>query len=205
MPKLTRGHHAALAYADMPAFMVDLRARPAMAALALELAVLTATRTSEVLNARWMEFDLDAGLWTIPAERMKTRREHRVALSKRALAIVSELDKARTSEFVFPGQKPKRPLSNMAMLMLLERMGRRGAITSHGFRSSFSDWASEVSPYSSELRESALAHTIGNKAEAAYRRGDALEKRRAMMEAWAQWCEPRAANVVAFARAGGDV
>ena len=203
--KLTRGHHAALAYADMSAFMTELRARPATAALALELAVLTATRTSEVLNARWAEFDLDAGLWTIPAERMKARREHRVALSKRALAIVSELDKAQTSEFVFPGQKPKRPLSNMAMLMLLERMGRRGAITSHGFRSSFSDWASEVSPYSSELRESALAHTIGNKAEAAYRRGDALEKRRAMMEAWAQWCEPRAANVVAFARAGGDV
>ena len=202
--KLTRGHHAALAYADMPAFMVDLRARPAIAALALELAVLTATRTSEVLNARWMEFDLNAGLWTIPAERMKARREHRVALSRRALAIVSELDKTRTSEFVFPGQKPKCPLSNMAMLMLLERMGRRGAITSHGFRSTFSDWASEVSPYSSELRETALAHTIGNKAEAAYRRGDALEKRRAMMESWAQWCEPKAANVVPFARAGVD-
>ena len=124
--KLSRGHHAALAYADMPAFMVELRARPAMAALALELAVLTATRTSEVLNARWTEFDLDAGLWTIPAERMKARREHRVALSRRALAIVTELDKARTSEFVFPGQKPKRPLSNMAMLMLLDRMGGAG-------------------------------------------------------------------------------
>jgi integrase len=93
----------------------------------------------------------------------------------------------------------------MAMLMLLERMGRRGTITSHGFRSTFSDWASEVSPFSSELRESALAHTIGNKAEAAYRRGDALERRRAMMEAWAQWCEPKAANVVAFARQGSAV
>ena len=196
--KLTRGHHAALPYADMPMFMSDLRARPALAALALELAVLTATRTSEVLNAQWKEFDLDAGLWTIPAERMKARREHRVALSKRALAIVNELSTARSSEFVFPSQKQGKPLSNMAMLMLLERMGRRGAITSHGFRSTFSDWASEVSPYSSELRETALAHTIGNKAEAAYRRGDALEKRRAMMEAWAQWCEPKAANVVAF-------
>jgi integrase len=149
-----------------------------------------------------VEFDLDAGLWTVPAERMKARREHRVALSKRALAIVSKLNEARTSEFVFPGQKPGKPLSNMAMLMLLERMGRRGAITSHGFRSTFSDWASEVSPYSSELRETALAHTIGNKAEAAYRRGDALEKRRAMMEAWAQWCEPKAANVLAFAKPG---
>ena len=173
--KLTRGHHAALAYKDLPAFMTDLRARPATAALALEMAILTAMRTSEVLNAKWTEFDLDAGLWTIAAERMKARREHRVALSKRALAIVSELDNARTSEFVFPGQKTNRPLSNMAMLMLLDRMGRRGAITSHGFRSTFSDWASEVSPYSSELRETALAHTIGNKAEAAYRRGDALK------------------------------
>jgi integrase len=198
--KLTRGHHAALPYADMPTFMADLRARPALAALALELAVLTATRTSEVLNARWAEFDLDAGLWTIPAERMKARREHRVALSRRAVAFVTGLEKARTSEFVFPGQKPNKPLSNMAMLMLLDRMGRRGSITSHGFRSTFSDWASEVSPYSSELRETALAHTIGNKAEAAYRRGDALEKRRAMMEAWAQWCEPKAGNVVPFAK-----
>jgi len=198
--KLTRGHHAALAYGDMSAFMTDLRARPALAALALELALLTATRTSEVLNAQWPEFDPDAGLWTIPAARMKARREHRVALSERALAIVKELSTARSSEFVFPGQKPGKPLSNMAMLMLLERMGRRGAITSHGFRSTFSDWASEVSPFSSELREAALAHTIGNKAEAAYRRGDALEKRRAMMEAWAAWCEPREANVVAFSK-----
>ena len=200
--KLTRGHHAALAYTEMAPFMTDLRARPALAALALELAVLTATRTSEVLNAKWAEFDLDAGLWTIPAERMKARREHRVALSKRALAIVKELSTAPSSEFVFPGQKAGKPLSNMAMLMLLERMGRRGAITSHGFRSTFSDWASEVSPFSSELRETALAHTIGNKAEAAYRRGDALEKRRAMMEAWAAWCEPKDASVVAFARPG---
>ena len=198
--KLTRGHHAALAYPDMPPFMSDLRTRPALAALALELAVLTATRTSEVLNAKWAEFDLDAGLWTIPAERMKARREHRVALSKRALDIVKELSTARNSEFIFPGQKAGKPLSNMAMLMLLERMGRRGVITSHGFRSTFSDWASEVSPFSSELRETALAHTIGNKAEAAYRRGDALEKRRAMMEAWAAWCEPKEANVITFAK-----
>ena len=198
--KLTRGHHAALAYADMPSFMSDLRSRPALAALALELAVLTATRTSEVLNARWAEFDFGAGIWTIPAARMKAKKEHRVALSCRALQILKELSDAQTSEFVFPGQKQGKPLSNMAMLMLLERMGRRGAITAHGFRSTFSDWASEVSPYSSELRETALAHTIGNKAEAAYRRGDALEKRRAMMEGWAQWCEPREENVVSFGR-----
>jgi hypothetical protein len=104
--KLTRGHDAALAYADLPAFMSDLRARSAVAALAVELAVLTATRTSEVLNAQWTEFDLDAGLWTIPAERMKARREHRVALSQRALEIVKKLPEAKTSGFVFPGQKP---------------------------------------------------------------------------------------------------
>ena len=203
--KLTRGHHAASPMPICPTFMADLRARPALAALALELAVLTATRTSEVLNAQWSEFDLDAGLWTIPAERMKARREHRVALSKRALAIVKELSTARSSEFVFPGQKPGKPLSNMSMLMLLKRMGRRGAITAHGFRSAFSDWASEVSPFSSELREMALAHTIGNKAEAAYRRGDAVEKRRAMMESWAQWCEPRdGSNVVEFKKTAGS-
>lgn len=204
--KLTRGHHAALPYSDMPKFMAELRARPAVAALALELTVLTATRTSEVLGAQWAEFDLDAGLWTIPAERMKARKEHRVALSKRALAIVKELEAAQTSPLVFPGQRPGKPLSNMAMLMLLGRMGKRGTLTAHGFRSSFSDWASEVSPYSSGLRESVLAHTIGNKAEAAYRRGDALEKRRALMEAWAQWCEPKASgNAVAFGKSGTRV
>jgi integrase len=198
--KLSRRHHAALPYVDIREFMADLRARPALAALALELTVLTATRTGEILNAQWKEFDLEAGVWTIPAERMKARREHRVALSNRAMAIVNGLWTSRSSDFVFPGQTAGKPLSSTAMLRLLERMGRRGAITSHGFRSSFSDWASEVSPYSSELRETALAHTIGNKAEAAYRRGDALEKRRTMMEAWAQWCEPQVANVVAFVK-----
>jgi integrase len=117
--------------------MAELRARPALVALALELAILTATRTTEVLDARWAEFDLEAGLWTIPAERMKARREHRVPLSRRAHAIVSQLSAARSFEFVFPGQKPGKPLSNMAMLVLLERMGKRKAITAHGFRSTF--------------------------------------------------------------------
>ncbi len=202
--KLTRGHHKALAYSDLPAFVQELRARPALAALAMELALLTATRTTEVLAAQWAEFDLEAGLWTIPMERMKARKEHRVALSRRALAILKGLAEARTADYVFPGQRPGKPLSNMAMLMLLDRMGRRGTITVHGLRSTFSDWASEVSPFSAELRETALAHTIGNKAEAAYRRGDALEKRRTMMEAWAQWCEPRMANVLAFAKPSGE-
>ncbi len=201
--KLTRGHHAALPYADMPAFMAELRSRPEVAARALELTVLTAARVGEVLGAEWSEFDIERAVWTIPAARMKSRKEHRVALSKRALTILSDLAATRSSDFVISGQSPRRPLSGNSMLNLLERMGKRGALTAHGFRSSFSDWASEVSPYPSELRESALAHTIGNKAEAAYRRGDALEKRRAMMEAWGQWCEPKAAGqVIAFGKRG---
>ena len=200
--KVNRGHHAALPYGDMPAFTADLRSREATAALALEFLILTAARTGEALAVRWDEFDLEAGLWTVPADRMKARREHRVPLSRRALAIVNRLAEARTGEFVSSGQRSGKPLSSMALLMLLRRMGRAD-ITAHGFRSAFSDWASEVSPFSSELRETALAHTIGNKAEAAYRQGDALEKRRSMMEAWAQWCEPKAVNVVPFAKPSG--
>ena len=201
--KLARGHHKALGYADLPSFLKELRERPALAATALELTILTATRTSEVLGAEWREFDLAAGIWLIPASRMKARMEHRVPLSKRALAILRELSEARTDDdsFVFPGRAPNKPLSNMSMLMLLDRMGRRGVFTVHGFRSAFSDWASEVSPFSAELRETALAHTISNAAERAYRRGDALDKRRQMMEAWARFCEGEAAgNVVALSR-----
>jgi integrase len=183
--------------------MAALRSREAIAALALELAILTAARTGEVLGARWAEFDLDAGLWTVPAGRMKAHKEHRIPLAARALDIVKRLAEAQTGEHVFPGQRPARPLSSMSMLMLLRRMGR-GDLTAHGFRSAFSDWASEVSPFSGELRETALAHTIANKAEAAYRRGDALERRRAMMEAWGQWCEPKTGgNVVAFGKPAG--
>jgi integrase len=198
--KASRGHHAALPYEEMAAFVAELRGQDVGAAMALELLILTATRTSETLNSRWDEFDLDAGLWTIPGERMKARKEHRVPLPARALEILRKLDKSRTGEYVFSGRRPQRPLSNMALLMLLRRMGRAD-LTGHGFRSSFSDWASEVSSFSAETRESALAHTIRNKVEAAYRRGDALEKRRAMMESWAQWCEPKGIdNVIQFNR-----
>jgi integrase len=185
---LRRGHHAALAYTDMPGFIGELRAREALAALALEFCILTATRTQEALGAQWKEVDCDAGVWAIPPARMKARREHRVPLSKRALAILDQVGQARAGAFVFPGRRPDRPLSNMSMLMLLRRMNKAG-LTSHGFRSTFSDWASEVSEFGPELRETALAHVIANKAEAAYRRGDALQKRRAMMEEWARWCE----------------
>jgi len=185
---LSRGHHAALPYSELPAFMDELRQRTAVAARALEFVILTATRTSEALNATWGEFDLEAEVWTIPAARMKARSEHRVPLSRRALEILRELKdpdaESSADGYAFAGQREGTPLSNMALLMMLRRM-KRMDITAHGFRSTFSDWASEVSPFSGELRETALAHTIQNKAERAYRRGDALEKRREMMEAWA--------------------
>ena len=190
--KLSRGHHAALPYTDLAALMDEIRKREGVAARALEFLILTATRTSETLNAKWDEFDLQADVWTIPAVRMKARVEHRVPLSRRALAVLRGLECERESDngYVFAGQRDGRPLSNMALAMMLRRM-KRGDITAHGFRSTFSDWASEVSSFSGELRETALAHTIKNKAERAYRRGDALEKRREMMEAWAKWCVPR--------------
>ena len=189
---LSRGHHAALPCLELPAFMDELRKRDAVAARALEFVILTATRTSEALLATWDEFDLEAEVWTIPAVRMKARTEHRVPLSSRAMQILrdSVRDRGDGDNYVFLGQRKGRPLSNMALLMMLRRM-KRGDLTAHGFRSTFSDWASEVSSFSGELRETALAHTISNKAERAYRRGDALAKRREMMDAWASWCFPR--------------
>jgi integrase len=186
--KLSRGHHAALPYDKMPMFVAALRSRKATAATALEFLILTATRTSEALNATWNEFDLETGIWTIPAPRMKARVEHRVPLSKSAAGLLRQRAETRAGDFLFPGQRHQRPLSNTSLFMLLRRMDRPD-ITAHGFRSAFSDWASEVSHFSSELRETALAHTISNKADRAYRRGDALEKRREMMEAWATHCE----------------
>ena len=186
----------------MPLFMADLRSRDAVAALALEFCILTATRTGETLGAEWEEIDFDTGLWVIPASRMKVGKEHRIPLSKGALDILTKLTAARTGGFVFPGPRPGKPMSNMAMMMLLRRMGR-GELTVHGFRSAFRDWAGNETHFAREVAEAALAHVIGDAAERAYRRSDALEKRRAMMEAWAQWCEPKAANVVAIARLGG--
>ena len=200
--RLTRGHHPALPYVEMPLFMADLRSRDAMAALALEFCILTATRTGETLGAEWKEIDLDTGLWVVPASRMKVGKEHRIPLNKRHTRDPRKAAAARTGRFVFPGPRPGRPMSNMAMMMLLRRMGR-GELTVHGFRSAFRDWAGNETPFAREVAEAALAHVIGDAAERAYRRGDALEKRRAMMEAWAQWCEPKEANVVAFARPGG--
>jgi integrase len=198
--KLVRGHHAAMPYEDVAAFIAKLRKREASAALALELCILTAARSGEILGMQWSEIDLDKGIWTVPANRMKAGREHRVPLSPRAVAMLCELGTLKTGAFVFPGQVRDKPLSNMAMEMILRRMKIENA-TVHGFRSSFRDWAGNVSDFPREVVETALAHVIGDKAEQAYRRSDALEKRRKLMDEWAAYCStPRTGKVVAFQR-----
>ncbi len=180
-------HHAAMNYFDLPGFICALQARQGEAALALEFAILTAARSGEVRGARWDEFDLDRAIWNIPAERMKAGREHRVPLSRRALKILNQLREARTSDFVFPGQKVGKPLSVMALPLVLRRMKMK-KVTVHGFRSAFRDWAAECTNFTNEVCEAALAHVIEDKTEAAYRRGDLFEKRRKLMEAWAAYC-----------------
>ena len=186
-------HHAAMRWQDVPAFYGDLRTRPAMAAKALRFTCLTGSRTGEVLKMRWDEVDLDGRLWICPAERMKTDEEHRVPLTGEMVAIIEPL-RAMASEFVFEGQKRNRPLSNMAMLMLLRRMEIEG-VTVHGFRSTFRDWASEVAGVSREVAEKSLAHRIGSDVERAYARSDLLEKRRVLME---RWCAYVSANTGEF-------
>jgi integrase len=181
-------HHAALPYAVLPGFLVSLRQQEGIAARALEFAILTAARTGEAIGARWSEMDLLEKTWTLPAGRMKAEGEQRVPLSARALAIVEEMQPHRHGEnaFVFPGAKLGRPLSNMAFLMLLRRMGHDG-LTAHGFRSSFRDWCSERTGFPAEVAEMALAHAVGGKVEAAYRRGDLFNKRRQLMNAWTEF------------------
>lgn len=193
--KLKRGHHAAMPYEAVPAFIAELRQREATAARALEFCVLTAARSGEVIGLRRSEVDFDKKIWIVPPARMKAGREHRVPLSARAFAIVEGLAKEHQGDFLFQGQRHNKPLSNMAMDMVLRRMKRTEA-TVHGFRSSFRDWAGNASSFPRELAETALAHVIGDKAEQAYRRSDALEKRRKLMDAWAQYCEPRSAGSV---------
>lgn len=199
--RLSRGKHPALPYDEVNSFITDLNSRDAMAALALEFTILTAVRSGETIGATWNEVELSKATWTIPAERMKAGKEHRVPLSSRALAIL-ETTKALGSEFIFVGAKGGM-LSNMAMAMMIRRMheskisaGRKGyvdpkqdrIVTCHGFRSSFRDWAAESTGYSHEVCEMALAHAISNQAEAAYRRGDLFDKRRKLMDAWAVFC-----------------
>lgn len=204
--KLTRGHHAALPFDEVADFVAKLRERPAMAAMALEFAILTAARSGEVRGAVWSEIDLEAKVWTVPAVRMKAGRDHRVPLSARAIEILEEARKLSPrgpQAVVFPGRYSGASLSDAAFDALFKRMGlARGTVTAHGFRSSFRDWAGEVSVFPRELAEAALAHVVGDETERAYRRGDALEKRRKMMEAWGRFCEPRvaASNVMSLTR-----
>ena len=181
-------NHPALPYTEIGAFMAELRARPGISALATEFIILTAVRTGEALGARWSEIDTDGRVWTVPAQRTKMNKEHRVPLSD---AAVKCLKKARTldpdSEYVFPGRAPGTQQSNMACLALLRRMGRTDIVT-HGFRSTFRDWAAEQTSYPRDVAKMALAHAIADSTEAAYRRGDLLEKRRALMADWARHC-----------------
>lgn len=180
-------HHAAMPINDTPAFIGLLQRQETVTAYAFEFCILTATRTSETIGMRWDEIDDNGTMWTIPGERMKAGRDHRVPLSDRAQAIIAKMKKIHISDFVFPGRVADRPLSTMAFLELLRRLGCTD-ITAHGFRSTFRDWAAERTDFPNEVVEMALAHTISNKVEAAYRRGDLFEKRRALAQTWADFC-----------------
>ena len=184
-------HHAALPWKDVSAFLAALRGQAGIAARALEFTILTAARTGEVLGARWSEMDMDAKLWTVPAFRMKAGREQRFPLSEPDLAVLDAMAKLRTIDspdtIVFPGGRDGMALSIMAMTMVLRRM-KRGDLTVHGFRSTFRDWTAETTAYPREVAEAALAHTLGDKVEAAYRRGDLFNKRRHLMDDWADFC-----------------
>jgi integrase len=187
-------HHAALPYAELPAFMEELRARDGIAARALELIVLTATRRGEALGAKWSEIDFDAKVWTIPAERMKRRKLHRVPLTSQTLGLLRTLP--RTGEFVFPGTG--KHISERGLRDIVQVLAP--GTTIHGFRSTFADWARERTSYSRDIVERCLAHAIKDKTEAAYHRGDQLEKRRRLLGEWARYCSSPAmeGTVVAF-------
>jgi integrase len=193
-------HHAALPYSEIAEFMSALAQQPGEGARALRFAILTAARTSEVLCARWSEVDLRAGVWTIPADRMKAGREHRVPLTEAAIALLG--NRGEEHDYLFKGAAKGKPLSNMSMLAVLRRMGR-GDLTAHGFRSTFRDWAAEQTSFPNEVAEAALAHVVGDKVEAAYRRGDLFEKRRRLMDGWANYCcggSPQVGEVVPIRR-----
>jgi integrase len=179
-------HHAALALKDVPGFISALREQSGIGALGLEFTILTAARSGEVRGATWAEFDLEGGVWVVPPERMKAKREHRVPLSAAALRILEKLPRIEGCDVVFPSPKGKA-LSDMTLSAVMRRMKVDGV--PHGFRSTFKDWASERTSYPGEMSEMALAHTIGDKVEAAYRRGDLFEKRRRMMSDWSKFCE----------------
>jgi integrase len=194
-------HHPALPFAEIPVFMTELRAtEPHLSARLLELLILTASRSGEARGARWDEIDFHQAMWVIPPERMKGGREHRVPLSPRAVVILKQVSEVRLSEFVFPGKSTGRPISKIGMQRLLRKL--RPGVTVHGFRSTFRDWAAETTDFPNHVVEMALAHAVSDAVEAAYRRGDLFEKRRSLMEAWAQHCQrkPALAEVVPLQR-----
>ena len=189
-------HHTALPYAEIGNFMTQLHEQQGIAARALAFTILTAARTGEVIGARWSEINVAERQWVVPGERMKSGKEHRVPLSEAPLAILEQMQAIRQGDFVFPGGKARLPISNMAMMMTLRRMGR-GDLTVHGFRSSFRDWAAERTDFPSEVAEMALAHAVSSKVEAAYRRGDLFQKRRQLMDTWSRFCTVSAPAAVA--------
>lgn len=187
-------HHPALPFDQMGEFMGKLRTHEGVSMLCLEFVILTACRSGEALKAKWSEIDEEKGVWIIPSDRMKARKEHRVPLSDAALAVLEDAKKVCQGEYIFPGVRSGKPMSDMSLTMLLRRLHK--GVTVHGFRSAFRDWAAEVTHFPGEMAEMALAHVVGNKVEAAYRRGDMFEKRRQMMADWASWCEPKKAATV---------
>lgn len=197
-PSTSQSHHAAMPWRELPGFFMSLSGEgTSMSSLALQFCILTACRTSEVLEATWDEVNMKVGIWSIPPARMKMGRLHRVPLSKQALELLEVLKEYRRDQYIFPGQRDSRPLSNMSMLMMMRRLGY-GHFTVHGFRSSFRDWAAEATQHSNSVAEMALAHSIKDKVEAAYRRGDMLEKRVALMQDWADYlndCTPSTEQV----------
>lgn len=195
-------NHPAMPYVDVPAFMGELAAQDSISSMALRFLILTATRTNEVLQSQWDEIDLDEAVWIIPANRMKAKREHRVPLSGAAIRILKSVPRIEGNPYVFPGARRGKPLSSMALLALMRGMGygvngALGNYVPHGFRSSFRDWAGEVSSFPGDVAEMALAHVVKNKVEAAYRRGDLFAKRRKMMDQWAKF--------IGATKAGGKV
>ena len=191
-------HFPALPYEQLTDFMADLRASSSFGAKALEFGILCASRSGEIRLAQWCEIDFEAGMWVIPAERMKADKEHRIPLSTQAIALLRSLPEGKPTDYIFPGDKKGKPLSDMTLTAAIRRrneaelkwMDESGnAITQHGFRSTFRDWAAETTPFPSYVVEMALAHTVANKVEAAYRRGDLFKKRRELMQAWADYCD----------------
>jgi integrase len=181
-------HHPAVAVEDVPAVVADIMARPGIAAQALLLQVLTAARSGEVRGARWPEIDFDTGVWVVPADRMKGHRMHRVSLSTQAVTLLKALPRFEATDLLFPSQR-NTVLSDMALASVMRRMKLEAV--PHGWRSSFRDWAGDYTDYPRDLIEMALAHAIDSKVEAAYRRRDMLDRRRALMQDWADYCLPQ--------------